>query len=357
MKVEFTKLFQILPLFFSAAVNRADHKKLAKHIINLNQQNSVEAIINQMAVCLKDILNYRLFAFVIQRKSGVDAWLDPRMYKKSLESVVIQDFNLSGAFEINYLNHTFDSDEKEQQFSLENLVSYTLDEDMCHGKIYMLISRKMSSYHDDIVAIILKSTGVALSKQINIEMLTNAATIDPLTGCYNRREFEVQMRKNISRAKRENSTLSVFMFDIDYFKKINDTYGHQAGDIVLQKVSETVRNNIRTGDILARYGGEEFIAILPSTGKREAMELAERLRHKIEEQVIITDTGDIVNVTASFGISSINPSYKRQDSVDMLHLIEEADSMMYKAKRNGRNSIMPGLIHLCQPPEKSTGTR
>ncbi|MBF0228476.1 MAG: GGDEF domain-containing protein [Desulfamplus sp.] len=352
MKVEFKRLFRILPLVFNAAVRNADHEKLTQHIINLNQQNSVQGIINEMAICLKEILNYRLFAFVLQseinttqNRVDIDVWLDPRMYRKSLESVFIKDFHLSGESQINYLNHTFEHDEKEQKFSLENLVSYTLNEENCQGKIYMLTSRDISKYHDNIVSMILKSSGLALSKLINIEKLTNAATIDPLTGCYNRREFEVQIKKSIATAKRLQTPLSVFMFDIDHFKKVNDTYGHQAGDAVLQKVSAIVKSSVRSGDILARYGGEEFIAILPTTSKLEAIELADRLRQKIEEQTIITDAGTI-RVTASFGISSLNPSYERPDSADIIKLVEDADSMMYKAKLNGRNTVMPGIIHL-----------
>lgn len=356
MRAALTKLFQILPLFFNTAARSVDNTRLTRHIINLNQQTSVSAIINAMALCLKDILNYRLFAFVIQRDNGIDVWLDPRMYKKSLESVFIQDFSLSGISQINYLNHTFHNDEKEHEFNLEHLVSYTLLEEKCQGKIYMLPSRNMPDYHDDLVAMIMKSTGVALSKQINIEQLTNAATIDPLTGCYNRREFEKQMIKNIAIAKRHKTSMSVFMFDIDHFKRVNDTYGHQAGDVVLQSISSMVKSNMRNGDILARYGGEEFIAILPSTGKREAMELADRLRQKIENHSIITEAGSL-RVTASFGIASLEISYKQPDSADMLKLIEDADSMMYKAKLNGRNTIMPGLIQLCFPLEKSTGTK
>lgn len=351
MRVEFTKLFKILPLFFNSAARSALHEKLTRHIINLNQQNSVPGIINEMSLCLKEILNYRLFAFAIKRDRGIDVWLDPRMYRKSLESVFIHDFLLSGESEINYLNHTFNNGEKEDQFSLENLVSYIICEEECQGKIYMLPDMNMPEYQDDIVPMIMKSTAIALSKQINIERLTNAATIDPLTGCYNRREFEEQMVKSIATAKRHKTPLSVFMFDIDHFKRVNDTYGHRAGDAVLQSVSAMVRNNIRTGDILARYGGEEFIAILPSTGKREAMELADRLRQKIEGQNIITESGTI-RVTASFGITSLENSYQQPDSEDMVKLIESADAMMYKAKLNGRNTIMPGLIQLLSPPSE-----
>ncbi len=355
MKATFKAFFNILPFFFSVSKRNADHEKLTEHIINLNQQNSVQGIINEMALCLKNILNYRLFAFVIQRKLGVDVWLDPSMYKKSLESVFIQDFYLSSESQINYLNHTFNNDEKEHQFDLENLESYIINEENCRGKIYMLTNQPMLAHHDNIVSIILKCTSLALSKQINIDTLTNAATTDPLTGCYNRREFEEQISKSIASAKRQQKNLSILMFDIDHFKKVNDVYGHQAGDAVLQKVSCVVKNNIRSGDILARYGGEEFIVVLPLTGKREAIELADRLRETIEEQVIITESATI-KVTASFGIASLNPSYERPDSVDMLKLIEDADSMMYKAKVNGRNTVMPGLIHLCPPIEKATGT-
>lgn len=359
MKVEFTRLFQILPLFFNVAARNTDYTKLMRHIINLNQQNSVQGIINAMALCLKDILNYRLFAFVIQRDisitqsdAHIDVWLDPKMYRKSLESVFINDFNLSGESQMNYLNQTFEDYEKEQEFGLENLVSYILDEESCQGKIYMLPSRDMPEYHDDIVSIILKSTGVALSKQVNIQRLTDAATIDPLTGCYNRREFEEQIKKNIANAKRVQSTLSLLMFDIDHFKRVNDTYGHQVGDTVLKIVSKVVKNSIRTGDILSRYGGEEFIVILPSTSKLDAIELADRLRKKIENQIISTDAG-VVNITASFGIASLSSSCERADADDMLNLIEDADSMMYKAKLNGRNTVMPSLIQLCQSPEQS----
>jgi len=355
MKVEFTKLFKILPFFFNAAARSADHEKLTRHIINLNQQTSVQGIINEMALCLKEIRNYRLFASAIKRDSGIDVWLDPRMYRKSLESVFIQDFNLKGESEINYMNHTFQNDEQEDEFSLENLVSYTLYEAKCQGKIYILPDRNMPEYQDDIVDMILKSTGLALSKQINIEQLTNAATLDPLTGCYNRREFEEQMVKNIASAKRHKTPLSLFMFDIDHFKRVNGTYGHQAGDAVLNIISGIVKNNMRTGDILSRYGGEEFIAILPSTGKREAMELADRLRQKIENETITTESGAI-KVTASFGIASLSISSQRPDSEEMLKLIENVDAMMYKAKLNGRNTIMPGLIQLCPPAAQSTGT-
>ncbi|SLM31530.1 putative diguanylate cyclase (GGDEF domain protein) [Desulfamplus magnetovallimortis] len=355
MKVELKKIFQVMPLFFNALAREAEHKKLTRHIINLNQQNSTQAIINEMSVCLKDILNYRLFAFVIQRENGIDVWLDPRMYRKSLEAVLMEDFQLHTPSAIHYMNHTFHVDEQEQEFNMENLLSYYVNEGVCQAKIYMLPNKDTSSYSEDIIHMLLQSTAIALAKQMNIEQLTNAATIDPLTGCYNRREFESQIKKAVATAKRQNTSLSLFMFDIDHFKKVNDTYGHQAGDTVLKEVAALVQKNIRSNDVIARYGGEEFIGILPATEKRKAMELADRLRQAIEAKTINTDVSPI-NVTASFGVATITPYYDTTDFSDILDLIEEADSMMYKAKLNGRNTVMPGLLQVCGSSREKTAT-
>jgi len=346
MKVEFKKKFHIGSFFFNATAREADHQKLARHIINLNQQNSIQDIIHEVSVNLKELLNYRQYAFVLKRKTGIDVWLDSRMYSKSLESVLMEDFRLDSETAINYLNHTFHNDEEEHSFNLENLVTYDLSEGTCQAKIYMLPNLNTPSYNNDVVCMLLKSTGIALAKQMNIEQLTNVATRDPLTECYNRREFEIQMNKAIAHAKSYRTPLSIFMFNIDHFKTVNDTYGTQAGDAVLKEVSSLVQANIRNNDVLARYSGEQFIVILPSTEKRQGMEIADRLRQEIENIVTKADSHDIC-VTASFGIASLNTSYKKTDSSDMLSLIEDADSMMYKAKLNGSNTVMPGLLQLC----------
>ncbi|MCP4673609.1 MAG: GGDEF domain-containing protein, partial [Desulfobacula sp.] len=166
-----------------------------------------------------------------------------------------------------------------------------------------------------------------------------AAVIDPLTGCYNRREFVNQLKRNIAGASRHKNDLSLFIFDLDHFKKINDTYGHLAGDKVLQEISSLVQQNMRTDDIFARYGGEEFIAILPETDKIKAMELADRLRSKIAKKVI-TYNDDTIKITASFGVA------QQDRCADMEKIIHDADTMLYKAKLNGRNIVMPGLIRV-----------
>jgi diguanylate cyclase (GGDEF)-like protein len=331
-------------LFSSAAKKAAIHNKLTRHIVTLNKKTASKEIINEVAICLKDILDYRLFAFVVKKKAGVDVWLDPRMYKKSLEDIILQDFNIRQE-NLNYLNHTFEPDDHEEKFSMRDLVSYELNEEHCYSRLYMLPQKSISPFHDEVVTLILQGSATALSKQIQMENLRDAAVVDSLTGCYNRREFENQINRHLAMASRHGHPLSLFMFDLDHFKRINDTHGHLGGDLVLKEISLLVRDNMRTGDVLARYGGEEFIAILPETDKIKAMELADRLRIKIAALRIPHD-GNIIRATASFGVSEFTPNS------DMNKIIQDADAMLYKAKLNGRNTVMPGLIKICSPKQE-----
>lgn len=331
------RMAAMFQMIFKAAKYQADHKKLTHHIVALNQKQSCADIINEVALCLKDILNYRLFAFVLKKEQGVDIWLDPRMYRNSLEEIILRDFSIENKNSLTYLNHTFHPDEIEKKFNMADLVFYEINEENCYLRLYMLPEKTMHGYHDDVVNLILQGCASALSRQLKIENLKSAAVIDPLTGCYNRRELETQLKRNIAGAIRHKSPLSLFIFDLDFFKEINDTHGHLAGDMVLKEVTRLVQKNMRTGDILARYGGEEFIAILPETDKLKAMELADRLRIKISSHPI-AHHGTTIRVTASFGVAEMNRC------ADMTRIIQDADTMLYKAKLNGRNNVMPGVI-------------
>lgn len=333
------RMTALFSMVFNAAKRQADHKKLTQHILLLNKKQSPEDIIHEMALCLKDILNYRLFTFVMKKDAGADVWLDPRMYKKSLEDIILKDFGLENKEGLNYLNHKFYEDEPEVLFDMKDLLYYEVIEENLRFRLYMLAQKPLSLYHDEIVNLILQGASGALSRQMKMENLRDAAAIDPLTGCYNRREFENQLNRNISGAMRHQTHLSLFMFDLDHFKKINDTYGHPAGDKVLKEVSAIVKQNMRTGDILARYGGEEFIAVLPETDKVKAMELADRLRIQISRKVILHGD-DKIKITASFGVSEMSRNS------DMTRIIQDADTMLYKAKLNGRNTVMPGIIKI-----------
>jgi len=357
MKQALNKLSQnlsaVFSLMFTSSVRRADaYNKLTHHIVALNQKSSSTEIINEVADCLKEILEYRLFAFAVKKEASLDVWLDPKMYKTSIEDILLKDFSISGTEDINYLNHDFKKDEFQEKFSMDTLVHYDLKEENCYSRIYMMPQKEVTPFHDEVVGLILQGCAAALSKQIKIENLNDAAAIDPLTGCYNRREFETQLLSNTALAVRHGKPLSVFMFDLDHFKAVNDIHGHLGGDLVLKEVARTVRDNIRREDTLARYGGEEFIVILPETTQNKAIELADRIRTQIAA-LQIPYNGTTIDVTASFGVAEFVPN------TDITRLIEDADAMMYKAKLNGRNIVMPGLIKVCAPkatsPAKQTG--
>lgn len=332
------RLSAVFGLVFGSSLNRVHaQNKLARHIVALSVKTSPSEIINEVADCLKGILGYRLFAFVNKKNAGVDVWLDPRMYKTSIEDIIIKDFQVKDIKDLTYLNTRQDREDCLEKFSLDSLVHYDHKEENCCSRLYMMPSMPITKFHDDVVRIVLQGCSAALSRQIKIQCLQDAAAVDPLTGCYNRRAFEFQLKGHAASADRHGKPLSVFMFDLDHFKSINDTYGHLGGDEVLKEVSLLVRRNIRTEDLFARYGGEEFIAVLPETDQTHAIELADRLRQKISK-LSIPFNNSTIRVTASFGVAQLGAG------ADIVKLVEDADSMLYKAKFNGRNTVMPGLI-------------
>ncbi len=159
------------------------------------------------------------------------------------------------------------------------------------------------------------------------------ALLDDLTGCYKKgycKEFLSKLLTAFIRYKDEK--FSIVMFDLDHFKKINDTYGHLCGDYVLATIAKIVRKNLRSSDIFCRFGGEEFIVILPKTLAPGALRLAHRLRQNIASYAYVYNNLQI-KVTASFGITTVSPT----DSVESL--IERCDQALYQAKKKGRNRV------------------
>jgi diguanylate cyclase (GGDEF)-like protein len=155
---------------------------------------------------------------------------------------------------------------------------------------------------------------------------------DQLTSLYNRRFFIEQANWHLKSAKRYDFPISLIMCDIDYFKRVNDRYGHDVGDKVLQKFSELLKSIMRENDILSRYGGEEFAILLPQTSPQDAAKLAERMR-AATEKMTISLAQHKVTFTASFGIVSMHTKINLNDS------LKAADNALYKAKQQGRNQV------------------
>jgi two-component system, cell cycle response regulator len=165
------------------------------------------------------------------------------------------------------------------------------------------------------------------------EEIYRMTIIDGLTGAYLKRYLVEALDKEIMRAKRHERPLSFVMFDIDFFKRINDTQGHLAGDHVLKELAKVVQTRIRRDEVFARYGGEEFAVLLPETSLEGARQLAEELRAKVESTEFVFQ-GEKIPVTISVGVSLLLPTHRVADD-----LISTADEHLYTAKRGGRNRV------------------
>lgn len=181
-------------------------------------------------------------------------------------------------------------------------------------------------------------------KRANREIRILSIT-DPLTGCYNRGYMTERLPQEIKRAKRYRHSLSLVLCDIDHFKRVNDTYGHQVGDRILKEFVQWANESIRDGvDWLARYGGEEFLIVIPETDTKGACCVAERLR-RILSQRAIEIQGERIHITASFGVTGLDPATP-DEKISPEALITQADECLYQAKQEGRDRVRVSGIKL-----------
>ncbi len=173
---------------------------------------------------------------------------------------------------------------------------------------------------------------ISLSKKLKktIEIVKMLSMTDELTKIFNRKKLNQSISEEINRAKRYNEKFSIIMFDIDHFKKINDTFGHDIGDEVLKNIAKIVGSQLRITDVFGRWGGEEFIIISPKTLKEEALNLAERIRKSIKDFAFPV----VKNVTCSLGVTE----WTTQD--DEKSLLKRVDDALYEAKESGRNKVV-----------------
>ena len=173
------------------------------------------------------------------------------------------------------------------------------------------------------------------------EAIHNMAIQDGMTGIHNKRFFLEFLDREIAVCSRHGHPLTLVMFDVDHFKKVNDTHGHLAGDAVLKDLTSRIRPRIRREDLFARYGGEEFACVLPSTALPGGIVFAEQLRAMIEEKPTPFEDKQI-SFTISLGVTTMH----RENNVDAATLVKRADENLYSAKRGGRNRVIPSLADL-----------
>ncbi|MFC1746641.1 diguanylate cyclase [Candidatus Riflebacteria bacterium] len=201
------------------------------------------------------------------------------------------------------------------------------------GVLNMVNKKTVGKFTADDLSLALTLANQA-SVLIQNARLYNLATVDGLTGLFVRRHFQYKLSEELSRAKRYDKPMAVMMSDIDHFKKFNDTYGHQTGDLVLREVASLLKDSIRNLDTAARFGGEEFVVVLPETDNEGAFTLAERYRKKIEEFDFV-DGDNILKVTISIGVATIEGANPQNEK----DFVEKADIALYNCKNSGRNCV------------------
>jgi diguanylate cyclase (GGDEF)-like protein len=320
-------------------VRGIDYQTLSQYILKINKHRDMDGILYEVSRCLNDILNYDLFGFALKNGNIIDLWIDPKTYNTEFSRFVLQDY---GGQNVDCIIHNFEKHGEEYSqisdtLDHNNLISYDVIEGNYSARLYLQPRKKMLLHHTAIINTIISSINIALDKNLSIQQLENAATIDPLTNCYNRRALDTYLENDIAYAKRHGFDLSIVMLDLDDFKLINDVYGHQAGDAVLKAISSLIPSAVRKSDYLARYGGEEFVLVLPDSTLYSAVQVAHKLREIIQNRKIHFG-GKTISISASFGVASLE---SKQDGSSLLR---EADERLYKAKALGKNNVVPSLL-------------
>jgi diguanylate cyclase (GGDEF)-like protein len=204
-------------------------------------------------------------------------------------------------------------------------------------------SRDPERFRQDQATDFLQRFGViaalCLENSINRERLRLSGLTDALTGLYNRRYLEMRLAAEVARSLRHDQPLSCLFLDADHFKRINDEYGHAAGDQALRTLAMTVRRQLRAGDLATRYGGEEVAVMLPHTNLQEAGLLAERIRQQVSRTPIRLGDGNSLSLTVSVGVAELRASSTLTEDQLAARLLDQADQALYQAKAAGRDRV------------------
>ncbi len=267
---------------------------------------------------------------------------------RTKESMVIDDMTQSNIFDTSYVSTRLvksvfcaplilQGELKGIIYLENNLLPAVFTEDKVKLLQYlsgqMIISIENTIVYNDIEEKIKQRTKDLETAKDELKIL---ASTDPMTTLYNRRYFTEISDKIFHIAKREKTKLSLIMIDIDYFKNVNDTYGHPVGDKVIISIASILKAQTRTSDIVCRFGGEEYIILLPHTDVESTEKVAQIIRKLVEESVVKLDNNETLKVTVSLGISTVNT----EKDINMEVAIHRADNALYEAKKSGKNKVV-----------------
>ncbi|MEY3808390.1 MAG: hypothetical protein RI893_1366 [Pseudomonadota bacterium] len=236
-----------------------------------------------------------------------------------------------------YTNAEFELEVKSGVFT-RHACNYALKvEQQQLGELKLMNNRRFRDTNLQLLETLLCCLIYPLKNATLFHQALKMAYTDPLTQMHNRASFNDAIKREMSLAVRNNKKLSLIFFDIDCFKAINDTYGHDCGDITLANCAKLIKQNLRNSDMVFRYGGEEFVILLSDTDASGAALLAERIRSSVEHHTLAYDM-ETIKITASLGVSTL----KSNDTVESF--IKNADEAMYIAKNNGKNQVVLATI-------------
>jgi diguanylate cyclase (GGDEF)-like protein len=334
--------------------HRLEHQRIAamstieKHFF---QNLDTDAILDKMIEIIPFAINCDRITISLGNHDNTKGVVK-RAWGKNAEDFMAMGFDVQGKSLVGLLyvknmafSRNFSEDRYEARYDesepvseeFQSFLAFPIGVDHCKGGVLLESVHKdaFSESNQDLLSRIATSAGLAIEKLLIFEQAKTLATHDGLTGLLNHRQFQISLKDEITRSIRYNDPLSLVLCDIDFFKKVNDTHGHQFGDIVLKEISKKLGDNIRESvDIAARYGGEEFALILVKTDGKNAGETVDRIRQSIAGSVYKTAHGEDIHVTMSFGIAVYGLHAKQIDA-----LISKADKALYRAKENGRNRV------------------
>lgn len=323
----------------SIIASSLDKKKVLKSILD---QTKVLMECTGSSVLLVDAETNQLYFEVLSNEEDMEALSEIRLEKgegiagkvwETGESLLIEDARKDERF-------SYKVDQK-LEIKTKSLIAVPLIVNENVIGVMEAINKTDNSSFTDFDLEIFKTLSIQAAIAIDNANLYEMAITDGMTKMFIHRYFKRRIKEEFIRTLRYNRDLALIMFDIDHFKKFNDTYGHQLGDEVLIKTANIIMSSCRAADIPARYGGEEFVIILPETDKIGGMDLAERIRKKIME-TNITFQDELISITISAGVSSIKSNSPQSPE----ELIEMSDKALYFSKENGRNRVSlfdPGM--------------
>ncbi|RKX27958.1 MAG: hypothetical protein DRP47_05560 [Candidatus Zixiibacteriota bacterium] len=303
-----------------------------------------ESVVKEMTKILGSILDYPNHAIIFQDKTDGFVYRVRSMNGSTnfgIKSVDIEQFNLvKMVCELDEPVRILDTKKQHDYNTLvEGTQSAMVVPMNSHGRIKGVVtveSDALKAFTErdlQTLSTVARSAAMALENAELHKQTEELTIIDDLTGAYNYRYFIRKFEEEKRRAGRYNLPLSMIMVDIDWFKKFNDTYGHEKGNLLLKHLAEVIKSSIRDVDIFSRYGGEEFVVILPQTQQDEAFVIGERIRERVELSSVVTDN-ERLGITVSVGVSSFPENGHTQEE-----LISVADRALYQAKDKGRNHV------------------